>query len=91
MHTYIHQLFSKVIFETKLNFSKKELNKFISDFKKFSLKNISDVDIKKLQNIYFDVAKEYLFTNKRKTCEPINPAPPVIKIVFLVINKYFLI
>ena len=42
MHTYIHQLFSKVIFETKLNFSKKELNKFISDFKKFSLKNISE-------------------------------------------------
>ena len=39
MQGFIHQLFSKVVFETRLNNSKKDLNKFIKDFKNFKVKD----------------------------------------------------
>jgi len=39
MNEYVHQLFSKVIFETKLDYTRKDLNKLIKEFEKFNIKN----------------------------------------------------
>ena len=39
MNEYVHQLFSKVVFETKLNYTKKDLDKLIKEFKKFDIKD----------------------------------------------------
>ena len=43
MNFYTHQLFSKVVFETQLNYSKKELNNFINTFKKFKIKDTAEI------------------------------------------------
>lgn len=43
MNFYTHQLFSKVVFETQLDYSKKELNNFINTFKKFKIKDTTEI------------------------------------------------
>jgi len=39
MNEYVHQLFSKVVFETKLDYTKEDLDKLIKEFKKFDIKD----------------------------------------------------
>jgi hypothetical protein len=43
MNFYTHQLFSKVVFETQLNYSKKELDNFVNTFKKFKIKDTTEI------------------------------------------------
>ena len=42
MNKYVHQLFSKVVFETKLDYTKKDLDKLVKEFKKFNIKDTGE-------------------------------------------------
>ena len=60
MQGFIHQLFSKVVFETRLNNSKKDLNKFIKDFKNFKVKDTSEK-----KNITRATESKYILNDER--------------------------
>ena len=60
MQGFIHQLFSKVVFETRLNNSKKDLNKFIKDFKNFKVK-----DTNEKKNITRATESKYILNDER--------------------------
>jgi hypothetical protein len=48
MNFYTHQLFSKVVFETQLDYSKKELDNFITAFKKYKIKDTAEIKYNKI-------------------------------------------